>query len=70
MQIVKTNGNRVALSLEAYLTPEIMDEIRTGGSNLVDILIWWDETDQEYIVSPQWNRVKEITGEFNDLKKR
>lgn len=68
MDIVKTNGNRTAFSFPVHITAELLKELREDGTNFSNVLLWWDESDQEYVLSPVYNRVKMEIGELNLLK--
>jgi hypothetical protein len=48
---VKTKSGRVALTFTAYSGKSGKNE---------EFLLWWHETDQEMVLSPQYQRIAEV----------
>jgi hypothetical protein len=56
MEIVRTNIGRIALSFTAHM----MEGVVPNDDGKVEVIVYWDENDGEYVITPKWNRVKEV----------
>jgi hypothetical protein len=61
MDIVRTNIGRIALSFTAHM----MEGVVADDNGKVEVIVYWDDDAGEYVMTPKWNRVKEVVQTFN-----